>query len=567
MGRTCTSTSASLRRLIALSLVITLLGGALRFYRLSNQSLWTDEVSSIEVARAPLGEIYHQSAVWNNSLPTYFLFLRSILGQAQRDVEFRARSLSAVAGTLSIPVFIGLVYLWRRAMGVALMAGLLLAINPLHIWYSQEVRAYAVMLFFGLLAMLFFELGRTRLSRSADSLVGAAIPGNALARRAAAVLPANATGSIHAGKMPALPGGPWSLLYIIAALIAMALHKTGVAFPLACIVWQAWQTGDGSWKLKVESWKLKGELGWTLLVNAPILIAAITLLALKSYPPPGEFGRRFSGLEIPYSFMTFVGGYSFGPSLTDIQWHGPVVAVLRHWPQVAIAALVLGLLAIVCALNVGRPPRPSPLNPQPAEISSDDLRTRTRAIDVKGQELILLACGLGLVTIYTLLSQFPFNVRYALPALFGFLSLTAALTAAARRGPLSRAALFLTVIVSLWADAQWFYSWSYRKGDSRAVAQWLVKNADHVKSWTVLPGYLNHSIEWYLRDDPQIRSQALPAKQERTTSFPPVPDALIIGRRHHLLEPDKLIAAYRAAAGDVHELRDFAGFELSVKQK
>ena len=53
-----------------------------------------------------------------------------------------------------MPLLIGVVFCWRRQWGTALLAGLLLAVNPLHLWYSQEVRGYATMLFFGLLTLL-----------------------------------------------------------------------------------------------------------------------------------------------------------------------------------------------------------------------------------------------------------------------------------------------------------------------------------------------------------------------------------------------------------------------------
>ena len=107
------------------------------------------------------------------------------------------------------------------------------------------------------------------------------------------------------------------------------------------------------------------------------------------------------------------------------------------------------------------------------------------------------------------------------------------------------------LLVGLWADAQWFYSPAYRKADARAVAQWLVANQAQVKSWTVLPDYLSASIEWYLKAIRKSSPASSRATQAHTTSFPPVPDALIIGRRHHITEPDQIIAAYRASAGAV----------------
>ena len=104
----------SRNRAIALMLLLTLVAFGLRFYRLSNQSLWTDEVSSIETAREPYSKMTQDSGSENVYLPGYFLLLGAVLGDANRDIEFRARGLSALAGGLSVPLLIGLVFCWRR---------------------------------------------------------------------------------------------------------------------------------------------------------------------------------------------------------------------------------------------------------------------------------------------------------------------------------------------------------------------------------------------------------------------------------------------------------------------
>jgi hypothetical protein len=94
-----------------------------------------------------------------------------------------------------------------------------------------------------------------------------------------------------------------------------------------------------------------------------------------------------------------------------------------------------------------------------------------------------------------------------------------------------------------------------------------VDHQTEAKSWTVLPDYLAYSIKWYLKDHPEIVVRAEPAKELQTTSFPPVPDVLIIGRRHHIKDPDALIAAYRAAAGEVRKIETYTGFELYAREK
>lgn len=477
------ATSAQRRNfIIAWVLLLTLAGFALRFYRLSSQSLWTDEVSSITTARVPLSQIVEQSAAVNNCLPTYFLLLRAVVGESNRNIEFRARWLSALAGALSVPLLIGVVYLWRQQWAAALLAGLLLAVNPLHLWYSQELRAYATMLFFGLLTLLAYELARR-------------------------------------SRKPW-----WWVVYFLSALGTVALHKTGLIFPVACTLWHGGE-------LLREKRGLR-----ELTAPAAPLAVALWVLLLKSHPPPPEYGRSSSLLEIPYTFMTFVGGYSFGPSLTDIQSHGALGAVLRNPVQVGVLGAVLALLALVYVLHFGSL--------------------------IRGKETTLLLLSVGFVAVASLVTDFPYNIRYTLPALVAFVALVAALTTCARWPALVRLLVVGVLLVGLWADAQWFYSPAYRKGDSRAVAQWLVDHQPQVRSWTVLPDYLSLCVVWYLQDHPEILSRLHPPTGPQTTSFPPIPDVLIIGRRHHIREPDKLIAAYQARAGELQTNLSIAGFEI-----
>lgn len=541
---TATPILDSRKLFVALILLLTLLGLGLRFYRLSNQSLWTDEISSISVAQAPLDRIYEQSAAVNNSLPTYFLLLRMAFGHSSGHPEFRARWLSALAGTLSIPVFIGVVYLWRRHRGAALLAGLLLAANPLHIWYSQETRAYALMLFFGLLTLLFFELAR-------ESDVESDTGSDGVSAGKATVPGGHEPGCRHCRWMM------WGL-YLVSAVAAVALHKTALVFPAACCLWHGLEVvrrESRSSRRKSAQLPASSEGGgrefragsrWLplfrnafgeLAVHIPVVAVALVVLMLKSYPPGEAYGRRESVLEIVYTFMTFVGGYSFGPSVTDIQSHGAWAAVLQHLIQVGVLFAVLSLVAAAFALDFRRL--------------------------ILGKEAGLLFMGIGVVAVYAMISGFPYNIRYTLAALLAFLALAAALITS--KSLLARLAVAGMVLVGLWADGQWFYHPGYRKGDSRAVARWLAENKDRVKTWTVLPGYLSASVEWYLQSNPGVLSGLCPPAQDRTTSFPPVPDALIVGRRHHLLEPDKLISSYQSAAGEVRTNRSFTGFEIYAR--
>jgi hypothetical protein len=496
------------KSIIAIFFVLTLLALGLRLFRLDNQSLWTDEVSSILTARTSLDKISEMSAELNNCPPTYFLALRPIVGTSNDRIEVKSRLLSALAGSLSVPLFIGVVWFWRQRWETALIAGAALAINPLHLWYSQEVRAYSPMLLFGLGALLTFEMVRTR------------------------------------------GGSAWWLAYFVLAFAAMGTHKTGLTFALFCLLRQGFEFAR-----RRENFR-------ALCIHVLVLVAAGIFLNLRSYPPSQEYGRPNSILEIAYTAMTFVGGYSFGPSLVDIQSHGPAASVSRHIVQVGIMGAVLAVFAIAFML-------------------------RFRALAVS-KENVLLLIGIGVVVTGSLVSHFPYNVRYALPGLFGFLGLVAVLTTGRSAGketaktndennaPIQqKTTLSLwpgrvlgcsVLIVSLWSDFQWFFNPNYRKGDSRAVAQWLVEHQSEIKMWTVLPDYLGISVRWYLESCPELRSRCLPPKEAQNTWFPPVPDVLIIGRRHHVPKAEQIINSYCSVAGNVETVDSAAGFEMYVRR-
>lgn len=127
------------------ALSITLLGGLLRLYHYTTLSLWFDEGVSIYLARLPwatiLGEIDHYDT--HPPLhPAALKLLSLILPELTA-----ARLLSVVAGTLTIPVVYALA---QRLLGkpAAVVAGGVLAVAPLHVWYSQEARPYVLAAFF-----------------------------------------------------------------------------------------------------------------------------------------------------------------------------------------------------------------------------------------------------------------------------------------------------------------------------------------------------------------------------------------------------------------------------------
>jgi len=127
---------------------ILILAGLLRFWGLSAESLWLDEATSLVVADNSPAHIVALTAA-DIHPPLYYLLLHVWLVFGQSEAAMR--SLSAAIGLLSVAALYGLGRdLWGQTAG--LLAALLLAVSPLHIWYSQETRMYGLMALWAILS-------------------------------------------------------------------------------------------------------------------------------------------------------------------------------------------------------------------------------------------------------------------------------------------------------------------------------------------------------------------------------------------------------------------------------
>lgn len=121
--------------------VILLLAFALRVYHLASLSIWLDESFSIAAARLPVGELLQFIAARSHP-PLYFLLLRAWMSLG--DGEFVVRFLSVIWGVIGVAAL----YLFgRRVLGerAGLLAALLLAVSPIHVWHSQDARMYTML--------------------------------------------------------------------------------------------------------------------------------------------------------------------------------------------------------------------------------------------------------------------------------------------------------------------------------------------------------------------------------------------------------------------------------------
>jgi mannosyltransferase len=132
---------------------LTVLAALLRFSTLDVQSFWQDEASTALLMRLDVLDMLRVIPAKESTPPPYFLlawFWSRVFGAG----EVGLRSLSALFGTATVPIaYAAAASVSRRA---GLVAGALTATSPILVWYSQEARSYALVVFLAALSFLFF---------------------------------------------------------------------------------------------------------------------------------------------------------------------------------------------------------------------------------------------------------------------------------------------------------------------------------------------------------------------------------------------------------------------------
>lgn len=156
---------ASPTRRIALALVVvTVLAAMLRLYRIGHQGLWFDEAYTVMLVKLPLGRMLGTIPRTESTPYLYYLLAWAwthVLGRGAADL----RALSALLGTAVVPIsYLATAKLLenRRA---GLVVALLAAFNPLLVWYSQEARAYELLVLTSACSLLAFAHARELPSR------------------------------------------------------------------------------------------------------------------------------------------------------------------------------------------------------------------------------------------------------------------------------------------------------------------------------------------------------------------------------------------------------------------
>jgi uncharacterized membrane protein len=166
---------------------LTLLAAVLRFATLGVQAYHHDEI--VTASRVLRGSFFHamDAVGFSESAPPLYYALAWIWTQLTGTGEFGLRSLSALAGVATVPAayLLGRELRGRRA---GLMAAALVAVNPMLLWYSQEARAYALLVLLCTLSLLYCVRALRRGGRR-ESVLWGIFSGLALATHYFAIFP------------------------------------------------------------------------------------------------------------------------------------------------------------------------------------------------------------------------------------------------------------------------------------------------------------------------------------------------------------------------------------------
>ncbi len=249
-------------RYVQALIVLTIAGLFLRFYSLGYNSLWLDEATTYNISLQSFDGIWQTIASGEFNPPLFYWIEHVMLIFGNSEIILRL--VPAVLGVLSIPVFylVGKEFLDRNT---GIIAAAACTISPFLIYYSQEARAYSMMLFFVALATLFF--------------LKAMKSGNRVHWVLFSVFSAIAF---------------WSHFYAIVMIAALVLY--------ALIIWAP--------KIRTELNNLKllvlGVIVFVIL-TLPLILVTISLFATRTASAP-TFGLQ--GLTLIAETFTQISGFS-----------------------------------------------------------------------------------------------------------------------------------------------------------------------------------------------------------------------------------------------------------------
>ncbi|MCB0034923.1 MAG: glycosyltransferase family 39 protein, partial [Anaerolineales bacterium] len=301
-------------------IAILLLATALRFYLLDNQSFWNDEGNTARLSERSVRLIIEGTAS-DIHPPLYYLILRGwreLVGQS----EFALRAFSALMGVLTVATTIRLGR-WldstpngRNSWAIAYVAGMLTAVSPALIYYSQEARMYSLLGFLATLStLLLFKLQKNPRWPLVFGYTAALTAGLYTHYFFPAIIVSHfliwfigQLPTLAQQKRPlALLRHPLTIRYATANLLALLLYAPWLPIFLRSTGGGAGSTLDAAFTWRAATWLLTGPVVHTatvLVIGAVFLTSAVRRIRFRW--PTGRFSL-YIWVLIPLLMMNLAG--------------------------------------------------------------------------------------------------------------------------------------------------------------------------------------------------------------------------------------------------------------------
>jgi mannosyltransferase len=236
-------TSLQWRLAVGVELV---LGAVLGTLFLGTHSLFLDESVSSTLATVPWHRFTDVVTHREANMALYYLLLRGWVVFGHSEIALRSLSVVFAVGALWVLIMLARSLFGRRA---ALLAGLLLAVNPLYVQFAQDVRGYSLALLLVSASCFFFVRGIQRIDNPSRFCWTAYTVVTALAAYSnfwAALVPV-----AQALSLAFLPPGriPWRRLLTSAVALVVLLVPLGLLIESTDSAGVDWASGSSAGRL------------------------------------------------------------------------------------------------------------------------------------------------------------------------------------------------------------------------------------------------------------------------------------------------------------------------------
>ncbi|MEH2056325.1 MAG: glycosyltransferase family 39 protein [Nostoc sp.] len=403
-------------------LIVIFLGVFLRFFMLSNQSLWYDEGlsltnSDVSTLQESISRVRH---IGNSDKfqPLYFIVLflwRQVFGES----EFALRSLSAILGIGStILIFFTALRIYGKKH--ALWSLLIVTFSSFCVYYSQEARIYALAMFIGSLQLYFFSAvlvkdeGNQGISKWLFSIFTAI--------------------------------GIFANINFLFSTVALCLSQIFIYRNLR--QWLQWWIPAG------------------FLSLPPILY----LLTLPGATDPESVPISRLGFPIIQNIIFVLNGIlvgtTYGPSTEQLRGDDKVQVVLRYWPQILLLVIVSTVIVLALIKVLLRHKK----------------NNRDQHPDYFFASVIVMAFLLGLLlAIVTKLNWVPRHSYYLwLPLAILIPSAFSQRPGISSKrygvSQFAQIAVISLIVLNIYSLYNYYFNDDYRKDDYRSAVQYMIKN-------------------------------------------------------------------------------------------